>query len=218
MEELKKQLEEATAKIKESEAKVAELTGSVTTLTKEVKEKNVLIEQKNQDLVGLRKQSETKYKKLADMTEAEKEAMSQKEIELQQRQEKFEADQAKLEKTIAEQNTKERNYRIDSVVKKIAGKDAKLAEIVRANMDRIKDSDKATTPEELEKIATEALGMTGQARPNPVRGAINATGEVDVAPDTKGFADSDEGKSLAAGLNLKSAQAQPAGKVVTTTK
>jgi len=200
--------------IADLKASVEKLTGELKTvgesnkkLGEDLKAKDVVIEQKNRDIVGARKE----YKKLSEMTEDEKKSLSDKEIELQTRAEKIEADALAFQKKQDELYAKEKTSRVESIVKKIAGSNKEIAEKVRANMSRIKEFETATTEEEISKIAEEGFNMIGSARPNPVRQAVNANGG-EAGEFTPGsFAESPEGKSLAGALNLPVAKPTEGG-------
>ena len=160
---------------------------------KTVAEKDAVIAQKNQDLVGQRKE----FKKLADMTAEEKSKLTEKELEFQQRQEEFEAKQQEF-------TSKEIASRREAAIKRLAGDDKDLAEKVAANFDRIKDSDKAQTAEEMETIAREAFNMTGTPAPDPIRSAVFGGGNGE-APGGKqnDFSETEQGQQLASMLGVK---------------
>lgn len=211
MDEEKKRIEELENELKEAKeaaAKVEELEAKVTELTETVAEKDKLIEQKNADIVGARRQ----YKKLADMTEEEKQQLSEKELELQQRMEEHEERVSKFEKEQAEQATKEREARRDAAISKIVGENKELGDRVRNNYDRIKDSGDASTVEEIAKVADEAFNMLGEERPNPIDAVVGGQGggEAPGGSGNSGFADSDRGKGLSEALGLP--QQNPDGK------
>lgn len=188
-------------KTKELEAKMAEME-------RQIAEKDAIIEQKNQDLVGQRKQ----YKKLADMTQEEKDALSQKEIELQERQEEMERQQEEFQKQQAEIRQKEVTARKEAAIKKLVGDNEEYAEKLRANIDRIKDSDAAFTEDEISKLASDAFNMLGDDRPNPVSEALNGRGSDAIYKNDGGYADTPEGKALAdtLGIGEPAPEAKPA--------
>jgi len=190
-----KELEETNASLQKS---VEELKGLVTKLTESVAEKDKIIETKNGDIVGARKQ----YKKLSEMTEAEKEALSTKEIELQQRQEALEAEQEAFRKEQQEIRQKEVNARWDQAIKKRVGENAEHAEQLRNHMKSFVDHDKAITEEEISSLADKGLNLFGDAKPNPINQAINANGNAPDGGNGSGFADTEAGKGLAKSLNL----------------
>lgn len=209
-------MEEKDKKIQDLTNQVATLTGNVTTLTKErddatgkvaslektVQEKDVLIEQKNKDIVGARKE----YKKLSDMTQAEKDAMTEAELELKERQERFEADQQKFQKEQKERQDKEVKGRQDALIARLGGKDPKIAEAIRANLGKLNPEllNKAITEEEIRPLVETAVNMLGTAKPNPVQAAANGVdgGEAPGEAKGEGFAESKEGSDLSKALGL----------------
>ena len=205
-------MDEKDKKIKElTDALAAEKAGRATDKTAfeaTIAEKDSIITQKTNDVVGARKE----YKKLSDMTEAEKAAMSEKEIELQKRQEELDARQEGIEKTQKETLQKEVDARKERAISRLAGKDPELAKKIKDSYAKIVDHDKAQTDEEVAAIATSAFNMLGIPKPDGVREAINAGGgEAGGAGGDQNFADTSEGKSLGNALNLKSTEPAPAG-------
>lgn len=191
----------------DKDTQIAELTAKIEELTTSVAEKEAVIAQKNQDIVGQRKQ----YKKLADMSQEEKDTLSQKELELQERQEQMEREQEEFKQQQADIQQKEVNARKDAVIKNLVGDNDEYAEKLRANMDRIKDAEEAITEEEIRALATDAFNMLGDTRPS-MTDSINGTG---IAPDGTvdgGFADTPQGKELenALGIATPEAPANPA--------
>jgi hypothetical protein len=170
--------------------------------------KDEIIEQKSKDVVGARKE----YKRLADMTEAEKQALSAKELELQERQEAHEKEIEDFKKSQAETAAKEKQARVDRAIKAIAGTDTKYAEKLNNNLGRIKDFDAATTEEEINKVVNDGANMLGEPRPNAIQGALNADGSVANPKPTEGngFSETPEGKGLAEAMNLPKAPEAPA--------
>ena len=178
-------------------------------LERSIAEKDAVISQKNDDLVNARKS----YKKLADMTEVEKEALSEKEKELLERQESLEKQTADFQKAQQEAQQKEVDARRGRAIAKIAGKDADLQKKVEDSFKRILDHDKATTEEEIAAIATQAFNMLGVPKPDPVNTAINmgGDGEAGIPVDGQNYADTQAGKGLmeTLGLNLTGPQNLP---------
>jgi hypothetical protein len=177
--------------LKKAQALVAELQ-------KTVAEKDAVIAQKNQDLVGQRKQ----YKKLSDMTQEEKDALSQKEIELQERQEVLDEQLRTFEAKQTELLQKEVGSRKDAALKRLVGDNKEFAEKIRSNFDKIKDSDKAITDDEVSALMGTAFNMLGDERPSPVAEALSADGSAPSAYRTGNFADTPEGQGLANQLGL----------------
>lgn len=188
------------------ETKVTDTTKLLETANATIADKDRVIAQKTDDVVGARRE----YKKLADMTEAEKSAMSEKEIELQERQEAHEARVAAFEVQQAESLKKEVDARKDRVIARMAGKDPELAQKIRDNYDRIVDSSKAQTEEEVGKVVQEAFNMTGAPQPDPMRAAIQGSGVGEAGADSSGdsFADTTAGKELSSAMGLLEVKAE----------
>lgn len=185
------------------EDRIKELEAEKEALEKTVAEKDAIIEQKNQDLVGQRKQ----YKKLSEMTQDEKDALSQKEIELQERQEEMERQQEEFEKQQAEIRQKEVTARKEAAIKKLVGDNEEYADKLRANMDRIKDSDAVQTEDEIAALADTAFNMLGNDKPEPVANAVNSAYGNPPAKTDSGYADTPEGKQLEQQLGLATEEA-----------
>ncbi len=163
-----------------------------------IKTKDEIIEKKNQDLAGARR----KYKKLADMTEEERNELSEKERELLERQEKLEEDKKKSDEERAEREAKERNDAIDRVIKQKVGENEELAERVKNNIDRIKDADTLVTETEIETLVGDAYNMLGEPAPEGP-GTVLGSDRGDAPGGKEGdFADSSQGKDLASRMGL----------------
>lgn len=207
-----KTLEEALAKITELttlnttlQTDLGKAKTDLTTAAKAVKDKDTVIAQKNDDIVKLRQSSTDKITKLEDMSKEEREKLSEAEIELKKQTEALDTRLADFEKKQAEATKKEIDARIDRSVKALAGKDEALAAKIKANYERIGDSAKATTDEEVTKVAGEAFNMLGIPKPDAVRSGLNGgNGAADggTGTDQQGFSESQAGKDLAAAMNL----------------
>ena len=169
---------------------------------KAIAEKDQIIEQKNGDIVGARKE----YKKLSEMTEAEKQAMSAKEIELQERMEAFQQEQEAFKKSQAEILAKEVGARREAAFKKFAGTDAEARKALEDAFGKIKDSDKAQTAEEIAGVVQSAWNMTGlTAKPDAMNGVFDGGGAPGGEGASTGFAETTAGKELAASMGLPGA-------------
>lgn len=211
-----KTLEEALVKITELttlnttlQTDLGKAKTDLTASTKAVKDKDAIITQKNDDIVKLRNSSKDEYKKLEDRTQEEKDKLSEAEIEIIKRQEKLESDTQAFQKLQADAAKKDLDARIDRTVGNLAGKDKDLAQKIRDNYGRIMDSAKASTDEEVAKVASEAFNMLGVPKPDGARGALGAGGngapDSGAGTDQTGFADSQIGKDLSKLMNLPEA-------------
>ena len=174
---------------------------------KAITEKDAIITTKTNDLVNQRKS----FKKISDMSAEEKEAMTAKEIEMQQRQEDLEKSQEDFKKEQADILKKGVTAKRDAAIKKFAGDDADLIKKITDNFERIKDSGDATTDEEINSIAKESFNMLGVPTPDAVTNAINLSGGGDAGEVAgTGFAESEKGKNLATSLGFTAPEAPKA--------
>jgi hypothetical protein len=160
-----------------------------------------LIGVKNQDIVGSRK----KYTKLSEMTAEEKEALSAKELELQERQERMEAETEAFRQEQAEARRKEVDARWQQAIKKRVGDNPEHAKQLEAHMKSFVDHDKASTEDEISALAEKGLNLFGDAKPNPINQALNGAGGAPNGTGTgagAGFAESEAGKGLASAMGL----------------
>lgn len=203
-----KELQDKSAEL-EKQIKEAEEAGAKQKeeYEKTIAEKDELIKQKTEDVVGARK----KFKRLEEMSEEEKEAMTEKELELQERQEALDARQAASEKAMKETQQREVDARRANAIKRIAGDDEELQAKIEANYGRITDASKAQTEEEIRSIAQDAYNMLGTpASSNPVEGAFGDGGYGDAGDVVKkqDFSETPKGKSLADSLGLNQTKEQ----------
>lgn len=203
-EEIKK-MQEENAKLKADNATLATerdtLKNDNTKLTGDIVEKDKIIEQKTKDIVGARQQ----YKKLSDMTQAEKDQLSKAELELKQRQEELEAQTAEFQKKQIEENQKQVTARRDAVISKMAGGKPEIIAKMKENWSKIDKgiTEKATTDDEIAKIATDAYNMLGSIKPAEVNKVVSGAGNGEAGDGTKqDFTDTPEGKALAGALNI----------------
>ncbi len=191
--------EEEIKALQNQAAEAETLKARVSELEKDIATKDVLIAQKTDDIVGMRR----KYKSIAEMTEEEKESLSAKELELQQRIEEFEIKQKELASKQAEILKTEVESRRANAIKKLVGENPEIAKKVEENYNRIKDVEKAQTEEQIKVHVLEAFNMLGDERPEPISSAMN--GADGIAPGEgapTGFADTAEGKSLSGLMGL----------------
>jgi hypothetical protein len=178
-------------------------------LQKTVADKDVIIAQKNNDIIGIRKNTDEKMRKLNELSEEEKKTLSEKEIELhnaaldlQSRQEAFEATQKE------HQNTQRLSTR-DKILKNYVGNDEVLFKKLQDNFDMIKGSDEVFTEDQIAGFADTAFNMLGNEKPeNPVMHNVNGdNGRAPTTGEAKAdFAETPEGQGLAGMLNLQQAK------------
>ncbi len=210
-EETQKKIDEAEALVKEADEKTKDAEDALE-IEKEkweeerlanekiIAEKDAVIEQKKNDVIGARK----KYQKLSEMSDEDKNALTEKEFELQQRQEEQDERQVNFEKNQLEIVQKESKARKIEAIAILAGEDSELSEKIISNYDRIVGSDKASTVEEINSIVSDAFNMLGTPKKEAVEGVI-ADGGSGSAGDIKkvvDFSDTDKGKNVAESLGL----------------
>lgn len=189
-----KELEDANKKLADDLKKA---TDSVTKLTETVKEKDLIIDQKNTDIISTRKS----YKKLEDMTKEEKDQLSQAEKELMERTEAHEAEVARFQKEQQERQQKEVAERRSNAIKKLVGENPDLAKKVAENFERINGFDKAITESEIAKIAGDAFNLLGDEKPAPVADAMNNNGDAP-GDSNKGGTSDERIKQIATEMGL----------------
>jgi chromosome segregation ATPase len=211
IQELTNQVATLTAQVQTVSAERDQARGDVTKLGEDIKKKDVLIEQKNQDIIGIRKAAGLEKKKLAEMTEAEKAALSEKEIELQQRQEQLEADQAKRDEEqktwreqVAAENKKQVDARRTSVFGKMAGKNPEILKKLEENWSKLDKelTNKATTEEEISTLAQDAYNMLGSIKPEAVRQVVQKSGAGEAGEDAGNAEDAAVVKGLSEALGV----------------
>lgn len=194
------------AEIEAMKAENATLKANATDFATQLAEKDRIIEQKTQDIVGARK----KYQKLSEMPKEEVEAMTEQERKLKAEQDVLAEQQEESMKQQAEDRKKEVDSRKLEVARKLVGDNPVLIEKVLKNFDRIKDADTAFTAEEISHFMNDSVNMLGEERPDPVRTVFNGAGGGQ-APGVQAddYAGTDAGKALGTMLNLGSAQPAP---------
>ena len=194
----------------EKDKKIAELTQALAvekagreldkkTFEKSIAEKDILIKQKTEDIIGIRRENT----RLKDLTAEERTKMSEIEIKHHEALLLQQQENDKLKKEIDERNTKEVVARKERVFAKFAGKDLELKKKLEEAFGKIVDHDKAQTDEEIASIAQSAYNMLGIPKADPVRQVITANGgDVGGAGESGNFADSETGKSLSSAMGL----------------
>lgn len=197
-------------KVKELEGKVTTLTTDVTKLTGTVKDKDLIIEQKNKDIVGARQETQT----LKKLTEEDKKAMSEAEIRLHNSQLKLQEDMETFAKTQNEARVKEVTSRQEAIIRKMSGGREDIAKAMRENFAKLDPAlrDKATTEEEITPLMNSAYEMLGALKPSAIDTNINADGG---APGGEGgkkddFSTTEGGKELLKAMGLPTEDPKPA--------
>lgn len=199
IEELEAQAKTAAEEKEKLEADNKELTETNTGLVKTVEEKDEIIKKKTKDVIGARQ----KYKKLADMTEEEKEGLTAKELELQERQEAQDERQEKFETDQKEIAQNQRKDSVKTALSKHIG-DPELLEKATKHFESIKGSDEALTSEEINGFVDTAINMLGDAKPDPIHQVVNHDdGDTAGGGTKKDFAESDAGKDMSDKLGLE---------------
>lgn len=127
------------------------------------------IEEKNVKLTKL-ENKDFNFKRLENMTEAEREKLSATELALKQEQEALQTKQAEFQQGFVADI---KNDVLDTLV----GDDKELREKVEYNYNRLKDSEKATKRSEIKPLLEEALALSvGIKSGNPLTKAMNASG------------------------------------------
>jgi len=178
----------------------------ITDLEAKNKEQEGVIEQKTKDVVGARR----KYRKLDELTDEEKEAMSEADIERKRDSDVLFETQETSAKQLADDRAREIKERREAAVKQFAGDDTEVAAKINEHFDSIRGSESAYTPGEIATFMGTAYNMMGVPAAEPIRAAGNEGGGVApvlVKPGSKvegeGFADGDAGKGLATMLGIQ---------------
>lgn len=176
-----------------------------TKLGQDIKDKDGVIDQKNRDIVGLRKEG----KKLKDMTEAEKAELTKTELELKQKSEELADRQAKFEGDQLAEQKKQVEARQTAIFSKMVGGKPELLAKLKENWGKLDATltSKATTEEEISKLAGDAYNMLGTLKPNPVVDAIVKGGNGGTPDGTQpNFAETPDGQALASNLGINVGQ------------
>jgi len=203
-EEIKEMQDKNAELIKEN----AEFKDSNTKLGEDIKERDDSI----LDLKKNAKERGEQFKKLKDMSEAEKELLSEKELEIMKRTELLEEDRVKDREDRAVYDKKIKDGTINNLATKLAKGNADLAEQIKINLKKLSPEllDKAQTEEELTPYVTDAFNMTGAGSgPEALRTAHNTDGSPARLEGTADFSDSKEGKDLAGAMNLEQSKEAP---------
>lgn len=200
--------EEMKAKITELEGQVTTLTTEKTDLATKVTTLETTVGTKDKEIVKLNERAREQgdnFKKLRDMTKAEKELLSEKELEFQTRQEALEEQAQKVADDQAAFLKGQRESLVKSLVNRYARGDAEVAKKIEFNLSKLSGSAEAITEEALKPFVQDSFNMIGSSNlPDNLREAHNTDG----APqqfnssqkEGEGFAESARGKELSTAL------------------
>lgn len=119
------------------------------------------------------------FKRLENMTEAEREKLSATELALKKDQEALQNQQSEFQKGFVSDI---KNDVLDTLI----GDDAELRAKVEANYARLKDSETASKRSEIKPLMEEALALSiGVKSGNPLSRAMNASGSAPAKSDSK---------------------------------
>lgn len=198
LESAEKKVGELEDSLKETEEKNKELESTIEEKDETIAEKDKVIEKKNEDIVGVRK-------KYSEMNQEEKEKLTEQEKQLMQQAEELEEKQKQFEKEQEERLKKEVNARKNRAFKDLVGEDEELREKLEHHYGRIKDSEEATTEEEIRAVANDAYHMLGDDKPDQVAGAVNDRKTGSGESNRDDYSETPEGKDVAKAMGLQSA-------------
>lgn len=201
-------LEQALAKIKELETANATLTTEKATVETKVATLNASVEQKDKDITLLKEKAIEQgknFKLLRDMTKEEKDLLSEREVELLQRQEALE----EARKTDVEAREKfqkdQKESIVNNLVTRLSRGDKEIADKIRVNLSKINGFDAAAITEEaIKPFAQDAFNMLGPVTPkvDPLMEAHLAGGGTAEYKPSDNYAETKEGQDVAKGLGL----------------
>jgi len=138
-------------------------------------ETNKKVLEENQSKLEKLEKKDFDYKKLRDMTDDEKAKYSAAEMALRERQEALEEDQQSFRDGFVKSIK-------DDVIKSLAGDDDELAKKMEINYGRIKDSENASSREDISRLMSDAYGMSADIKSgSPLNKAVNSVGNAPIA-------------------------------------
>lgn len=145
----------------------------------------------------------TNFKKLKDMTQKEKEALSEAELENRKLFEQQQEELENLKKALGEKTEKDKQEKIDKFVNTYAGTDEAKKAKIREQYARLTDPE--DSEEQIAKKVTDAVRLAGLPVGSP-EGVITAhNGGAGKPADTTtedGFSKTEEGKTMANMLGI----------------
>lgn len=199
--------------LEQLKTKVTELTTQIQTLTTEKTTLEDANKKLNVDLTDAREHNREhgkNFKKFRDLNDKDKENMSQWELDLLKRQDDFEETSKKFQDDQAAWKKQQYDSKVDKLISEKSKGNKEVAEKLRFNFEKKLAGVQAETDEAISKKMDDAFGLVRHEAPDLVNSAINAGGRADDSAAPNGFAESQEGKSLAGALNLGYAKAKPA--------
>lgn len=185
-------LEEALAKLATIEAEKEALATANAGLESMLSEK----EAKIVDMTNHAREQNSNWKKFRDMSKEDKEALTEKEIELIQRNEAVEERAREIEEKQNSFLKDQRAAKVNELIKGYAKGDKDIADKIAFNLSKIKDSELAIHEDALAPLIKDSYNMLGSEVHDTLRAAHNATGATGVAPKEGNFTNTEEGKSL----------------------
>ncbi len=194
LDEALKEIETLKAKNTALEAENKEFVTTNTDLAKTV-----------EDLKAHTKNQADNFKKLRDMSDAEKELYTEKELELMKRNEAIEEQQVLFKKEQDEFKQKQKDAIIENLVTKYAKGDKELASQIKINLGKLNPEliNPAITEAELTPHVESAFNMLGiKQSPDALREANNYSGGVVEVKSENDFSNTQAGKELAGSMGL----------------
>jgi len=178
----------------EALARIAELEAEKSTLEATITDKDTKIA----DMEAHAAEKGEQFKKLRDMTAAEKELLSAKELELLKRQEQIEEMAKQTQEAQKTFLQTQREGTLKNIIAKHAKGDEKLAEKIAFNLSQLKGAEEAMDEATLTPFVNNAFNMLGAELTNSLRQNHNDTTHFGngSGQEDKGFADSPQGVQL----------------------
>lgn len=175
MEELEQKIAELTAQLQEKDGKIAEMESHL-------------------------REKGSQFKRLRDMTEREKELLTEQEMRLKEEQDAL-ADRMEAfqnEQKSLQQKTKQ--DRVDALALKYARGNQEVADQIKITLNNFKGFDEATVDSELEPLFQNAVKIVSPGTDTTILDAHNMGGRSPQTEEVKDFATTPEGQQLAGRL------------------
>lgn len=191
--------------LEEALAKVAALEAEKESLGAMIAEKDAKIV----DMTNHAREQNSNWKKFRDMTKEDKEALTEKELELIQRNEAVEERAKELEEKQNSFLKDQRQAKVKELVKQYSKGDEEIAKKIEFNLSKIKDADLAIHEDALAPLIKDSYNMLGSEVHDALRTAHNAGGGTADAPKTADFTATEEGKALEGAMFGSVAEIKP---------